>query len=192
MKEININQVYEKVQAGQPVTELESNAIKTPIVPDNIFNIVIKPNGEEFKRWINVETMTKWLSEVGQNAQNPETPIEEKPIQHTEFYGQFVGLIQEINKNRSELRKGFEVSGGNIIVNGVNYKISLQGTEQIESLLEALTTIRDNALPMNVSKPKTFRSSISSYYYNTDEQIDAEVDAKREEVGIVRLSGMDR
>ena len=160
---INKQDVYEKITLGQIITEEESNIIDTPVVPDSIFDKVIKQNGEEFKRWINVKRMTEWLTEIGENAKNPENSIENKPITHTHFYGQFVGLIQEITKNRSMLRSNYEISGGNIVINGVNYKISLEGKEQIDALLEALNTIKANAVEMNVAKEKVY-----SYFYNRD------------------------
>ena len=134
--------------------------------------------------------MIEFLEETGRNAQNSEAPIESKPIAHTKFYGQFVGLIQEISKNCNQLSECFELSGGYVQINGVNYPISLRNKEQIEKLVSALYVIKNNAIPMNVEKKKQFGRSYSSYYYNTDEQIiDAEAEAKREETNMVRLAG---
>lgn len=133
-------ELYDKIKAGQPVdTSAIPSAISTPDIPDEVFTIVRKANGEEFKRYLEADNWIDWLNSVADKTEDEQAPIEEKAIVGTNFYDQCKLSYREIVKH------GEEMSGTVWLYKGAPYSISLQG-EKIQLAKDALMRVAECAI----------------------------------------------
>lgn len=127
----NEQELLELIEKNAPITEpLFLPNINTPRIPDEVFTIVTKANGEEFKRYLEADKFLPWLDEVANNSINPEADIREKCIERTQFYQQCEMALKSIE---GHLKDNNELTGFTWINNGNPYSVSLQGANIIKA-----------------------------------------------------------
>lgn len=142
-------ELLEKIKSGEAVDEaLIPGHIKTPRIPDSVFTIVKKPNGEIFKRYLEADKWIAWINSVADTTIDDLADLSEKAIVGSEFYNKCKLSFGDI------VRNGKELTGTTWIQAGVPYSISLQGN-QVNAAKEALLRIRDNAIVPLTTTVKT-------------------------------------
>jgi len=71
-----IMDILSKIREGKSVEQFELNNIKTPIIPDQYWTIVRKENGEEFKRYLELNKFMAYLNKIATNNQNSEIDVQ--------------------------------------------------------------------------------------------------------------------
>ena len=144
-------ELLEKIKAGKVVdSAMLMGNISTPVIPDEVFTIVYKANGEEFKRYLEADKWIAWLNSVTEKNIDPEVDLEEKAIVGTKFYNQCELSYREINRRREGDR-----SGTIWLYQATPYSIALEG-KQIDDAKKALSQVHASAFA-----PKTEDKSVA-------------------------------
>lgn len=135
------SELLESIKLRQPIdTNLIPGYISTPVLPDEVFTIVKKANGEEFKRYLEADKWIAWLNSVADKTVDPEAEMTEKVIAGSKFHAQCELSSKEIVKTEENGMAGtIWLDRGNL------YSISLAG-DKIQEALDALQRVQECAI----------------------------------------------
>lgn len=159
-------ELLDKIKAGKAVdSAMLVGNISTPVIPDEVFTIVYKANGEEFKRYLEADKWIAWLNSVAEKNIDPEADLEEKAIVGTKLYNQCELSIREIDRKRNG-----DLSGTIWLYNANPYTIALQG-KQIDEAKNALAKVHSTAfVPM--TEDRKFATNYTNVQCDTDAILD--------------------
>ena len=144
MKKLLANEMLEQIKEGRLVDSRYSGYIFTPAIPDEVFTIVYKSNGDEFKRYLTFDKFIPWIEQVAKNTTNQDADMTEKAIAGTRFYNRCDEAYKSIVKH------GDDLTGFTWLDNGNLYSVSIQGKENAERAKTAFTQITEVALPVKL------------------------------------------
>ena len=126
-----------KIREGQSVEQFELNNVKTPIIPDQYWTIVRKDNGEEFKRYLELDKFVAYLNKIAQNNQNSEIDVQFRSIAGTPFYRQCQDAVYFLDK---QFKQG-DTLGVRWLVNGNVYSLGGFTQEEASTLMNAFNAV---------------------------------------------------
>jgi len=140
----NEKELLELIDKNAPITEpLFMPNINTPRIPDEVFTIIYKQNGEEFKRYLEADKFIAWIASVADKSKDPQADIAEKCIGRTKFYEQCQSTLKSIEHN---IKQGNDLLTGFVWLDKGNlYSVSLN-VEQVSNALKAFTAVTENAV----------------------------------------------
>lgn len=160
----NEKELLELIAKNAPITDpVFMPNINTPRIPDEVFTIIYKQNGEEFKRYLEADKFIPWIASVAEKSNDPEADISEKCIARTKFYDQCENALKTIESNIKQddgLMSGFVWN-----YNGDLKSVSLSN-EQISDAVNAFTAVVQSAV-----KPRIVES-VADMYDRRDNQSD--------------------
>ena len=143
MIKLNVEKLLDDIKNGRKVESRYSGWVYTPKIPDEVFTIVTKSNGEEFKRYLTEDKFIPWIETIAANSLNPEADIKERAIASTHFTTMCENCYRDIERRKSD------ICGFTWLENGNPYSVSLQGEESIERAKNAFASVVKNAIPVS-------------------------------------------
>ena len=97
-KQLHEQEIMTKLRNGEAVYKEDISYISTPKMPESVWTIVRKSNGEFFKRYLDAEKLLLFYEKIARNNTNSEIDIQFRSVAGTDFYGECQAIRDSLQK----------------------------------------------------------------------------------------------